>query len=139
MSSVNKVILIGNLGQKPELRNTAGGQPVANFSLATNEKWVDKTGEKKEAVEWHKVVVWGKVAENCAKYLDKGRPVYVEGKITTRQWQDKEGVTKYTTEIQAQTVQFLGGGSGAPRTESAGSPGAGPSAPGTFSQDDIPF
>ncbi len=106
--SVNKVILVGRLGQNPEVRYTPSGAAVANFSLATNENWIDKSGQKQEKTEWHRIVVWGKTAENCNQYLAKGRQVYVEGKLQTRQWQDKDGQTKYTTEVQAQTVQFLG-------------------------------
>jgi len=108
--SVNKVILVGRLGQNPEVRYTPSGAAVANFSIATSESWVDKSGQKQERTEWHRIVVWGKTAENCNQYLAKGRQVYVEGRLQTRQWQDKDGQTKYTTEIQAQTVQFLGSG-----------------------------
>lgn len=138
MASINKVILIGNLGQNPELKHTPNGQAVANFSIATNENWKDKSGQDQSRTEWHRIVVWGKTAENCAKYLAKGRPVYIEGKLQTRQWQDKDGQTKYTTEIQAQTVQFLGGGTpqaGAQQTTpSTASPAVG------FDPDsDIPF
>lgn len=111
--SVNKVILVGRLGQNPEVRYTPSGAAVANFSLATNESWTDKSGQKQERTEWHKIVVWGKLAELCSQYLSKGRQAYVEGRLQTRQWQDKDGVTKYTTEVQAQTVQFLGGGASA--------------------------
>src|SRR3954471_20075786 len=120
--SVNKVILVGRLGQNPEVRYTPSGAAVANFSVATNESWMDKSGQKQERTEWHKVVVWGKLAELCAQYLAKGRQAYVEGRLQTRQWQDKDGQTKYTTEVQAQTVQFLGGqaGAGAERSEGAG-------------------
>lgn len=107
--SVNKVILVGRLGQNPEVRYTPSGQAVANFSIATNESWTDKQGQKQERAEWHRIVVWGKTAELCQQYLSKGRQAYVEGRLQTRQWQDKDGQTKYTTEVQAQTVQFLGG------------------------------
>ena len=107
--SVNKVILVGRLGQNPEVRYTPSGAAVANFSVATNESWSDKSGQKQERTEWHKVVVWGKLAELCNQYLVKGRQVYLEGRLQTRQWQDKDNQTKYTTEVQAQTVQFLGG------------------------------
>ena len=120
--SVNKVILVGNLGQNPEVRYTPSGAAVANFSLATNESWVDKSGQKQEKTEWHRIVVWGKTAEHCQQYLTKGRQIYLEGRLQTRQWQDKDGQTKYTTEVQAQTVQFLGGKAGA-TTGSAGAPG----------------
>lgn len=110
--SVNKVILVGRLGQNPEVRYTPSGSAVANFSIATNESWADKSGQKQERVEWHRVVVWGKLAELCNQYLQKGRQCYVEGRLQTRQWQDKDGQTKYSTEIQAQTIQFLGGNAG---------------------------
>lgn len=111
--SVNKVILVGRLGQNPEVKYTPSGQAVANFSVATNENWTDKSGQKQERTEWHRIVVWGKLAELCSQYLSKGRQCYLEGRLQTRQWQDKDGQTKYTTEIQAQTVQFLGGERGA--------------------------
>ena len=111
--SVNKVILIGNLGKKPELRYTPGGQAVANFNIATNERWGGKDGQPaQERTEWHRIVTFGRTAENCGQYLDKGRSVYVEGRLQTREWTDKEGQKRYTTEIVAQTVQFLGGKGG---------------------------
>ncbi len=119
MAGVNKAILVGNLGRDPELRYTQGGQAVANFSLATSESFNDKSGQRQERTEWHRIVVWGKVAENCAQYLAKGRTVYVEGRIQTREWENKEGQKQRTTEIVAQTVQFLGG----PRGEGGGSRG----------------
>lgn len=106
--SVNKVILIGRLGAKPELRNTPSGAAVANFNVATNESWMDKNNQRQERTEWHRVVVWGRLAQLCMDYLDKGRQVYLEGRLQTRQWQDKDGATKYTTEVVATTVQFLG-------------------------------
>jgi single-strand DNA-binding protein len=109
MSGVNKVILIGNLGANPELRYTQGQQAVANLRLATTEKWTDKSGQKQEATEWHRVVVWGKQAEICGQYLTKGRQVYIEGSIRTRQWQDQQGQKRFTTEIVARNVQMLGG------------------------------
>jgi single-strand DNA-binding protein len=120
--SVNKVILIGNLGKKPELRYTPGGQAVANFTLATNERFGGKDGQPaQERTEWHRIVTWGRTAENCGQYLDKGRSVYVEGRLQTREWTDKEGQMRYTTEIVAQTVQFLGGkGGGAGEFAGAG-------------------
>jgi single-strand DNA-binding protein len=131
--SVNKVILVGRLGQNPEVRYTPSGAAVANFSVATNESWTDKSGQKQEKTEWHKVVVWGKLAELCNQYLIKGRQVYLEGRLQTRQWQDKDGQTKYTTEVQAQTVQFLGGqgaerGAGASAGADYASQGPGPMA-----------
>ena len=107
--SVNKVIVLGRLGQDPELKHTAGGSAVTNFSVATNESWTDKQGQKQERTEWHRVVVWGKLAELCSQYLSKGRQVYLEGKLQTRSWEDNQGQKRYTTEVQANTVQFLGG------------------------------
>jgi single-strand DNA-binding protein len=113
MASVNKVILIGNLGAKPELKYLPSGQAVCEMRLATNEVFTDKQNQKQERTEWHRVVVWGKTAENCAQYLDKGRQCYVEGRIQTRSWDDKNtGEKKYMTEIVAQQVTFLGGGGG---------------------------
>jgi len=109
MAGVNKVILIGNLGKDPELRYTPGGQAVASFSLATGEKWRDKDGNMQDRTEWHNIVVWGRSAENAKEYLSKGRPVYIEGRIQTRSWEDKDGNKRYTTEIVAQRLQFLGG------------------------------
>ena len=120
MASVNKVILVGNLGRDPELRYIPSGQAVANFTLATNDRWRDKEGNNQERTEWHRIVVWGKSAENCAQYLQKGRSVYIEGKLQTQEWEDKEGNKRKTTEVVAQTVQFLGGRGGA---ESGGGPG----------------
>lgn len=109
-ASVNKVIIIGNLGQKPELKFLPSGTACGNLSVATSEKW-EKDGNKQEKTEWHRVVVYGKLAENCAQYLDKGRSVYVEGKLQTRTWDDKQtGEKRYMTEIVAQNVTFLGGG-----------------------------
>lgn len=128
--SVNKVILVGRLGQNPEVRYTPSGAAVANFSIATNEAWTDKQGQKQERTEWHRIVVWGKTAELCGQYLTKGRQAYIEGRLQTRQWQDKDGQTKYTTEVQAQTVQFLGGGAQAGAGASAGGGYAGASANG---------
>ena len=106
--SVNKVIVLGRLGQDPELKHTSGGMAVTNFSLATNEYWVDKQGQKQERTEWHRIVVWGKQAELCGQYLAKGRQVYLEGKIQTRSWEDNQGQKRYTTEIVANVVRFLG-------------------------------
>ena len=119
MSGVNKVILVGNLGANPELRFTQGQQAVANLRIATTEKWTDKNGQKQEATEWHRVVVWGKQAEIVGQYLTKGRQVYIEGRIRTRQWQDQQGQKRYTTEIVAQNVQMLGGRGERPQDEQA--------------------
>jgi single-strand DNA-binding protein len=140
MAGVNKVILIGNLGRDPELRYTQSGQAVVNFTLATTENWNDRSsGERVERTEWHRVVVWGRAAENCAKYLAKGRTVYVEGRLQTREWEDREGQKRRTTEINAQTVQFLGGqrGGGGGGREPAEEPSGGASSPPP--DDDIPF
>ena len=141
MASVNKVILVGNLGRDPELRYTQQGQAVANFTLATNENWTSKSGEREERTEWHRVVAWGRTAELCAEYLAKGRTVYVEGRLQTREWEDREGQKRRTTEIVAQTVQFLGGRGGAgggggrgPRSQDE-PPNEAPRPP----DDDIPF
>ncbi len=108
--SVNKVILVGRLGQDPEMKYTPSGTGVCNFSIATSETWNDKSGQKQERTEWHRIVVWSKLAELCNQYLAKGRQVFVEGKLQTRSWDDqKTGQKKYMTEINATTVQFLGG------------------------------
>jgi single-strand DNA-binding protein len=108
MASVNKVILIGNLGRDPEVRYTQNGTAVANFTLATNEVWTDKGGERQERTEWHRIVVWGKQAEIVREHLSKGKQVYVEGSIQTRQWDDREGNKRSTTEIKAARVVMLG-------------------------------
>lgn len=148
--SVNKVILIGRLGADPDVRYTPSGAAVANFNVATNENWSDKNGQKQERTEWHRVVVWGKLAQLCGEYLSKGRQVYLEGRLQTRQWQDKDGQNRYTTEVIANTVQFLGAG-GERNTSSAGNfandadqPGSFSGAPmkmeePSFTEEDIPF
>ncbi len=110
---VNKAILIGNLGADPEVRFTPGGQAVANFRIATSESWTDKGGQKQERTEWHRIVVWGKLAELCGEYLAKGRQCYVEGRLQTREWMDKENHKNYTTEVVANNVVFLGARDGA--------------------------
>lgn len=107
MSGINKVILIGRLGADPEIKTVGSGQQVARLSVATSENWTDKEGQKQERTEWHRIVVWGKLAELCGRYLSKGRQVYVEGRLQTRSWEDQQGAKKYTTEIVANTVQFL--------------------------------
>lgn len=144
MASVNKAILVGNLGSDPDVRYLPSGQPVANFNIATTERWTNKTsGEPGERTEWHRIVVFGKQAENCKEYLKKGRQVYIEGRLQTREWNDKEGNKRTTTEIVAQIVQFLGQGPGrtreseTPVVEEKENPEP-PSALGT-SDDDIPF
>ena len=128
--SVNKVIIIGRLGQDPVVKTTPSGAVVCNFSVATSESWADKSGEKQEKTEWHNVVVWGKTAENCGKYLSKGRQVYLEGSLQTRSW-EKDGVKKYMTEINAQNVQFLGEGTKKPTQPQAPEP--------EYTSDNIPF
>ena len=159
MASVNKVILIGNLGRDPETRYTADGAAITNITIATSDRWKDKTsGEMKESTEWHRVAFFGRLAEIAGEYLKKGRPVYVEGRLRTRKWQDKDGQDRYTTEIVADQMQMLGSregmGGGAPEFEGADEPrapargsgakpvGAGKS-PSTSSissmDDDIPF
>lgn len=105
--SLNKVILIGRLGKDVELKCTPNGNAVANFTIATNENWVDKNNQKQEKTEWHRIVVWGKTAENCNNYIAKGSQVYVEGKLQTRTWDDKNGQKQYITEIVANNIQFL--------------------------------
>lgn len=141
MASINKVILIGNLGGDPEVRYLPSGQPVANFNIATTERWTGKDGNPGERTEWHRIVVFGKQAENCKEYLKKGRQVYVEGRLQTREWNDKEGQKRRTTEIVAQIVRFLGTGGGARDKETpepvAAPPAEEPSILG--GEDDIPF
>ena len=110
--SVNMAVIVGNLGKDPEIRHTQGGKTVANFSVATSEKWKDQSGNMQEKTQWHNITVWGSMADACGKYLSKGRQVYVQGKIETRSYEDKNGVTRYVTDIIAQRVQFLGGAQG---------------------------
>ncbi len=133
MAGLNKVMLIGNLGKDPEVRYTPGGQAVANFNIATNESWTDKAGQKQERTEWHRIVVWGKAAELCGEYLSKGRQVYIEGKLQTREWTNKEGQKQYSTEVVASPVGgvvFLGGGDRKPGGPRAGGDDFGPPPPG---------
>ena len=149
--SVNKVIILGRLGQDPELKYTPGGMAVCNFTLATSESWADKSGQKQERTEWHRVVVWGKLAELCNQYLSKGRQAFVEGSLQTRSWDDKSGQKRYTTEINAKTVQFIGGattGAGASAAKESGAPSYDSSMMNqeydistdtNFTSDDIPF
>ena len=112
MGSVNKVILVGNLGKDPEVRFTKDGQSVANFSIATSEKWTGKDGNKEESTEWHNIVAWGKLGEICGEYLTKGKPVYIEGKLKTQNWADNDGNIRYKTEIVASNMTMLGGAAG---------------------------
>jgi len=140
MASVNKVILIGNLGRDPELRYTKSGQAVANFSLATSDSFTNREGTREERTEWHRIVAWAKTAELCAKWLHKGRTVYIEGQLRTRDWEDKDGNKRQTTEVHAQTVQFLGApgeGRGERGPRGGANEGGGPEEPP--SHDDIPF
>lgn len=128
--SLNKVHLIGNLGADPEVRHTNSGKPVCELRLATNESWKDSSGELQERTEWHRIVVWGPQGEACGKHLSKGSSAYVEGRLQTRSWEDKEGQKRYTTEVIAQQVVFLGGkGKGGGQRDEAPAP----------SDDDIPF
>jgi single-strand DNA-binding protein len=112
MGSVNKVILVGNLGRDAELRYTPGGAAVATLNMATTEVWNDKAGQRQEKTEWHRIVLWGKTAESLNEYLTKGKQIYVEGRLQTRQWDDKDGNKRYTTEIRGDRIVLLGGGGG---------------------------
>src|SRR5436853_95269 len=149
MGSVNKVILVGNLGRDAELRYTPGGAAVATLNMATTEVWNDKAGQRQEKTEWHRVVLWGKSAESLTEYLTKGKQIYVEGRLQTRQWDDKDGNKRYTTEIRGDRVVLLGGGAGrgAPmdrgdrseRSSDIGSHGPAPDMSEPLTDDDIPF
>lgn len=140
MASVNKVILIGNLGRDPEVRYTASGTAVCELVLATNERWSDGQGNPKERTEWHRVIVWGRQGESAAKHLHKGRPVYVEGRIQTREWKDNDGAKRYSTEIVSQRLQFLGGKGQAPaHHQAATSAGPPPPQDAWVSDEEIPF
>ena len=149
--SVNKVIILGRLGGDPELKYTPGGMAVCNFTVATSESWADKAGQKQERTEWHRVVVWGKLGELCNQYLAKGRQAFIEGSLQTRSWDDKNGGKRYTTEIVAKTVQFIGGataGAGKEASQGTGAPSYDSSMVNqeydistdtNFTADDIPF
>src|SRR3954464_14491963 len=163
MGSVNKVILVGNLGRDAELRYTPGGAPVATLTRGAAEVWNGKTsGQKQEKTEWHRIVLWGKSAESLSEYLTKGKQIYIEGRLQTRKWQDKDGNDKYTTEIRGDRIVLLGGGGGGggmggggrsqQRSNAGGGAGAGAGAAGggggrgprgepinDLSDDDIPF
>jgi single-strand DNA-binding protein len=165
MASVNKVILLGNLGRDPETRYTTGGDAVTNLNIATSEQWKDKSGEKQERTEWHRVVLFGRQAEIAGEYLKKGRSVYIEGRLQTRKYTDKDGVEKYSTEIVADRMQLIGGareggggddempgggggarppsrsgsGGGAGGQRPAAGGGSGGKKPGEDFDDDIPF
>jgi len=148
--SVNKVILVGRLGKDPELKYTASGTPFCRFSMATDDSWTDKgSGERQEKTEWHNIVVWDKLAEICNQYLTKGKLVYIEGSLQTREWDDQEGNKRKTTEVRARDMVMLSGGSGENaggggqrRTAAADVGGSGPSmgsSTSTITDDDIPF
>jgi single-strand DNA-binding protein len=140
MASVNKVILVGNLGRDPEVRYTTSGTPVANFTMATTDRWNDpSSGERKERTEWHRIVVWGKQAEIVGEYLRKGRQVYVEGALQTREWTDREGNKRYTTEVKAQRVQMLGRRPDGDVAQGAQGAQAVAEPDPQFEDDDIPF
>lgn len=149
MGSVNKVILVGNLGRDSELRYTPGGAAVATLNMATTEVWNDKQGQKQEKTEWHRIIVWGKQAESLQEYLTKGKQIYVEGRLQTRQWDDKDGNKRYTTEIKADRITLLGGGGGRSSMDrGGGSTGGGSTGGGggaeeppmqPITDDDIPF
>ena len=152
MGSVNKVILVGNLGRDAELRYTPGGAAVATLNMATTEVWNDKGGQRQEKTEWHRVIFWGKVAESLTEYLTKGKQVYVEGRLQTRQWDDKDGNKRYTTEIRGDKLVLLGGGGGGGQrgggmsrgggeeSTGGGQPSHGSDMPDTpLTDDDIPF
>jgi single-strand DNA-binding protein len=150
MGSVNKVILVGNLGRDAELRYTPGGAAVATLNMATTEVWNDKSGQRQEKTEWHRVVLWGKTAESLNEYLTKGKQIYVEGRLQTRQWDDKDGNKRYTTEIRGDRIVLLGGGGGGGRGGGSYSQGGGaerggdmggpsPDVSAPLTDDDIPF
>jgi single-strand DNA-binding protein len=156
MASVNKVILIGNLGRDPETRYTADGAAITNITIATSDRWKDKaSGEMKESTEWHRVAFFGRLAEIAGEYLKKGRPVYVEGRLRTRKWQDKDGQDRYTTEIVAENMQMLGSREGmgggspdfeggneeprAPARSAPSKPAGKPASSMADMDDDIPF
>lgn len=146
MSGINKVILVGRLGGDPEVKSVGQGSMVARFNVATSENWTDKNGQRQERTEWHRIVVWGKLADICGKHLSKGRQVYVEGRLQTRQWDDQQGQKRYTTEVVANTVQFLGAageqrvqnGAGATSADAENFQDFGPE-PSFDSSEEIPF
>jgi single-strand DNA-binding protein len=147
MGSVNKVILVGNLGRDAELRYTPGGAAVATLNLATTEVWNDKQNQRQEKTEWHRIILWGKQAESLQEYLTKGKQIYVEGRLQTRQWDDKDGNKRYTTEIKADRITLLGGGRGGggggtdrERSHTGGGGGGTDEPPmDPITDDDVPF
>jgi single-strand DNA-binding protein len=139
---LNKCMVIGNLGADPEMRYTANGSAVTTFRVAVNESWTDRDGQRQEHTEWFRIVTWNRLAETCAQYLTKGRQVYVEGRLRTRQWEDQQGQTRYMTELIADNVRFLGGGQGGQGSGGAAfAPGmaVGPDSEGDIDPDDLPF
>ena len=145
MSGVNKVIIVGRLGADPEVKTISAGSTVTRLNVATSEAWTGKDGQKQERTEWHRITVWGKLAEICGKHLSKGRQVYVEGRLQTRSWEDAQGQKKYATEIVANTVQFLGSNGQERSNTTSSSNGSndfqdfGPEPSFDQSNDDIPF
>lgn len=142
--SFNKVILVGNLGRDPELRYTPQGTPVCTFSMATNERRKDKTGEMQDHTTWFRVTLWGRQAETASQYLSKGRPVFIEGRLRVEEWQDRDGKQRYTLEVHATDMQFIGGGrgadDGAPMERAAAAGGGATHEPAAeMVDDDIPF
>ncbi len=142
MGTVNKVILVGNLGKDAELKRTPGGSAVTTLSLATTDVYTDRDGQRQEKTEWHRVVVWGKTAESLSEYLVKGKQIYVEGRLQTRSWDDKDGNKRYTTEIRSDRIVLLsgpGGGRGARVERDEAAPGEPAREPVELTDDDIPF
>ena len=138
MAGVNKVILVGRLGRDPEVRYTPSGTAVANFSIATSEQWTNKDGEKQERTEWHKIVAWKRLGEICGEYLHKGSQIYIEGRLQTRDWEDRDGNKRYTTEVIAQNMQMLGSANKEGRAETTDERFP-VEEPITVPEDDIPF
>ena len=138
-NSLNKVILIGNLGQDPEARFTPQGTAVTNLSIATNESWKDQSGETQDRTEWHRVVMYGRMAETAAEYMKKGQMVYVEGRLNTREWEDQNQIKRKTTEIRCDNFTMLGRRSDAPAGQSQGAMSPSTSVPGSEVDDDLPF
>jgi single-strand DNA-binding protein len=138
--SFNRIILVGNLGRDPELRYTPQGTPVCSFSMATNERRKDKSGEMQDQTTWFRVTLWGRQAETASQYLTKGRPVYIEGRLRVEEWTDRDGKPRHTLEVHATDMQFIGGArSEEPLAEKAASAGVGPSEQPDLSDEDIPF
>ena len=137
--SINKVMLIGNLGSDPELRFTPSGEQVANFSLATTESWTDKSGERQERAEWHRIVLWRRLAEVAGQYLKKGSKIYIEGKLQTRSWEDQNGQKRYTTEVVANSMEMLDGGQAAVAEVDMAYNAREGAAAGAPSDDGLPF